>query len=121
LFAVVPPIPSDRLTRPHQAAFPAALYLILAAADLIFSLVAFNLGVPEGNPFMAWLLARGLFVPGKIGISLLIVLLMLAVYGGTHRWRWLAWGAVGIMMPVVGFHLWALPLLMRQAILIPLH
>ena len=86
LFAVTPPIPSDRLTRPHQAAFPAALYLILASADLIFSLVAFALGVAEGNPFMAWLLAQGFFVPGKILVSLMVAALMLASWRSSrHR------------------------------------
>ena len=68
---------------------------------------------------MAWLLARGLFVPGKIGMSLLVALLMLGIYGAAGRWRWVVWGAVIVMMPVVGLHLWALPPLLRHAALIP--
>lgn len=103
-------VPAHRyLARPHRAAFPAALYLVLAAADLFFSLVAFSHGVPEGNPFMAWLLVRGMFVPGKIGVSLLVAALMVIVHGGAGRWRGVVWGGVALMGVTVAFHLWALP------------
>ena len=99
----------QRLNRPHRAAFAASLYLIFGIADLLFSLVAFSYGIPEGNPVMAWFLDAGLFLPAKIGLSLLVAVLMLVVYGRAERWRWVAWGGVGVMGAVVGFHLLALP------------
>lgn len=99
----------QHLSRPHQAAFPAALYLIFAAADLVFSLLAFSLGIAEGNPFMAWLLEMGVFISGKIVLSLLVAALMLVVYARAARWRWVIWSGVGIMGAVTAFHLWALP------------
>ena len=101
-----------RLSWPFRAAVPAVLYLVLAAADLLFSLVAFSYGIAEGNPFMAWLLERGLFVPGKIALSLLVAGLMLAVYTRSPRWGWVAWGGVTVMTGVLALHLWALPRLL---------
>jgi len=97
------------LARPHRAAFPVALYLVFAAADLIFSLCAFSHGVAEGNPVMAWLLAHGLFIPGKIILSMAVAALMMVVYAASRRWWWAVWGAVTLMGTVVIYHVWALP------------
>jgi hypothetical protein len=97
------------LARPHRAAFPVALYLIFAAADLIFSLCAFSHGVAEGNPAMAWLLDHDLFIPGKIVLSLIVSVLMMVVYTASRRWWWAVWGAVTLMGAVVVYHVWALP------------
>lgn len=112
---------AGHLVQPHRAAFPAALYLIFATADMLFSLIAFSYGIAEGNPFMAWLLARGVFVPGKIMVSLLVAGLMLIVYGCSRRWCGVVWGGVTVMGAVVGFHLWALPQLLGRplALVIP--
>jgi len=103
------------LARPHRAAFPVALYLIFAAADLFFSLLAFSHGVGEGNPAMAWLLAHGLFVPGKICLSLVVAMLMMVVYNASRRWWWAVWGSVTVMAMVVLYHVWALPQLSQLA------
>ena len=103
------------LTRPHRAALPAALYLGLAAVDLLGSLAAFSVGIAEGNPFMAWLLAMNWFIPGKILISLFVTALILVVYGHSPRWRGVAWAGVWVMAGVSCLHLWALPHLILVA------
>jgi len=106
----VMPIAAVRtLARPHPAALPVSLYLMFAAADLVFSLFAFSHGVAEGNPVMAWLLAEGLFIPGKIAISLVVAALMLVVYNASRRWWWAIWGSVVLMGAVVVYHAWAIP------------
>lgn len=96
------------LNRAHGAAFPAALYLILSSMDLLFSLVAFSHGVGEANPFMAWLVTVGLFIPGKIAVSCLVAGLMLTVHSHATRWSWVAWGGVAVMGAVTLFHVWGL-------------
>ena len=106
---IVPTIAVRDLARPHRAAFPVALYLIFAAADLFFSMLAFSHGVGEGNPAMAWLLERGLFVPGKVCLSLAVATLMIVVYSSSRRWGWAVWGSVTVMGVVVVYHVWALP------------
>jgi hypothetical protein len=105
----MPNVAVRELTRPHRAAFPVALYLVFAAADLVFSLFAFSHGVAEGNPAMAWLLGHGLFIPGKILLSLAVAALMMVVYTASRRWWWAVWGAVTLMGVVVVYHVWALP------------
>lgn len=93
----------------YRAAFPVSLYLIFAAADLFFSLVAFSYGVAEGNPVMAWLLRQGLFVPGKVLLSLVVAAIMTVVYSASRRWHWAVWGGVAMTGAVVAYHLWAIP------------
>jgi hypothetical protein len=97
----------------RRAAFPVSLYVMFSAADLVFSLMAFSLGVAEGNPFMAWLLKQGVFLPGKIGVTVLVAALMLVVYVRARRGRSVVWGGVWLMAGVVAFHLWALPTLLH--------
>src|SRR5579883_1285231 len=59
-------IPQQRAARCEpRPTFPVTLYLVFAAGDLLFSLIAFSHGVAEANPVMAWLLRAGYFVPGK--------------------------------------------------------
>ena len=100
----------ELLARPHRSSwFPASLYLLFGFADLFFSLMAFQFGVAEGNPFMAWLVANGLFVPGKILLSFLVTGLMVVVYSAAKRWRWTVWSGVALMGGVVLYHMWALP------------
>ncbi|MES2461709.1 MAG: DUF5658 family protein [Armatimonadota bacterium] len=89
--------------------FPAALYFLFGMADLFFSLMAFQFGVAEGNPFMAWLVTHGLFVPGKILLSFVVTGLMVVVYSATKRFRWTVWSGVTLMAGVVAYHMWALP------------
>lgn len=108
--------PSSEYTRPilarpdRRSFFPAALYLLFGIADLFFSLMAFQFGVAEGNPFMAWLVTHGLFIPGKILLSFLVTGLMVVVYSAARRWRWTVWSGVGLMGAVVAYHMWALPI-----------
>jgi hypothetical protein len=98
----------------RRAAFPISLYVTLSGADLVFSLIAFSLGIAEGNPFMAWLLKHGLFLPGKIGVTLLVAGLMLVVYVRARRGRSVVWAGVWVMASVVALHLWALPRLLHM-------
>jgi hypothetical protein len=106
-----PSAPLDLLrARPDRGSwFPASLYLLFGLADLFFSLMAFRFGVAEGNPFMAWLVMHGLFVPGKLLLSFLVTGLMVVVYSAARRWRWTVWSGVVLMGCVVAYHLWALP------------
>lgn len=100
----------SNLPRPSIACLiGAALYLLFSIADLVFSRVAFAYGIAEGNPVMASLVEVGLFVPGKIAISLLVTGLMIVVYTASRRWQWTTWAGVLLMGGVVGYHLWALP------------
>lgn len=99
------------------ALLPAFLYLAFSAADMGFSLSAFSLGVAEANPFLAVLVARGYFVPGKVLLSLIVAALMVVIYTASRRWRWTVWGGVGVMAAVVAFHVWALPRLTDDGLL----
>lgn len=104
------------LIRPdHRSWFPAALYLLFAMADLFFSLIAFRFGIAEGNPFMAWLVVHGLFIPGKILLTLLVTGLMVVIYSAARRWHWTIWSGVALMGGVVAYHLWALPQIVGSA------
>lgn len=100
---------AESLTRPIPGGFAAALYLVFSVADLLFSLVAFSYGVAEGNPAMAWLLERGVFIQGKIALTLLVAGLMMVIYAASRRYRWTVWSGVGVMAAVVAYHLWAIP------------
>lgn len=94
------------LQRP-SGAFIALLYLIFGLADLGFSLLAFRLGVQEGNPALAWMAQHGLFVPAKLFLTALATTLIAVLYERA-RARPICWASVGLMLLVDGYHVAAL-------------
>jgi hypothetical protein len=92
-------------TRPAKpsAVFVALLYLILGVADLGFSLLAFQLGVAEGNPLLAWMEARGLFLPAKLALTGLAAGLIAVLYS-RNRARGLCWALIALMVVVNVYH-----------------
>ena len=74
-------------------------YALLSLLDLAYSLAAFASGVPEGNPVLAWLQGEGLFIPAKLGLTLAACVLILALYRQRAA-RYIAWGAVLVMVAV---------------------
>jgi hypothetical protein len=104
-------IASPTQTRPMRywpGAFPAVVFLALSTGDLLFSLKAFALGYSEGNPFLALLLERGLFLPGKILLSLTLAALILVIFRATNRYGWVIWSGVTLMAGVNLIHIVAL-------------
>jgi hypothetical protein len=93
---------SANLPRP-DGLFAAMLYLILGAADLVLSLAAFHLGVAEGNPVLAFMARRGLFVPAKVALTVLAAGLIAVVYRNP-RARPLCWAGVALMAVVDAYH-----------------
>lgn len=98
----------ESLNRKQQeipGALPAVLFLCLSFGDMFFSLHAFSLGYAEGNPFMAYLLERGLFMPGKALLSVVLAGLMLVILKATKRYTGVVWGGVVFMLGVNAFHM----------------
>lgn len=87
----------------QSAVFVALLYLILGIADLGFSLIAFRLGVAEGNPLLAWMEARGLFIPAKLALTGVATGLIAALYSRA-RARALCWALIMVMVAVNAYH-----------------
>ncbi|MBN1458102.1 MAG: hypothetical protein JXA57_01105 [Armatimonadetes bacterium] len=85
----------------------ALVYVGLGLADMFFSLTAFVNGVPEANPVMAWLLAKGLFIPGKLLLTGLVAALIAASYR-MEQARPVAWAALGVTAAVNLYHVWGL-------------
>lgn len=90
--------------------FVALAYSAFGLTDMMLSLAAFMHGVPEANPFMAWLAEHNLFVPGKV--------LLTAVVASIIGWHYhhkpiqaLAWGALFFMVMVDIYHLWGLSII----------
>jgi hypothetical protein len=83
--------------------FVAAVYSAFGLADLWFSLIAFRLGVVEGNPFLALMRQDGLFVPAKLALTGIAALLIGVLYGQS-RARMLCWGALLMMATVNVYH-----------------
>lgn len=83
--------------------FVAALYAAFGLADLVFSLAAFHLGIPEGNPVLRWACLHGLFVPAKLALTLVVAFLIDLLYG-VGRVRAVCWGAVVAMACVDALH-----------------
>ena len=91
------------LSKKASGTFVAAVYLLLGLADLLLSLAAFRLGIVEGNPFLAHFLSRGLFIPAKLTLTVLVTLLIVKLY--THRYtRPLCWAALLLMALVDAYH-----------------
>ncbi len=94
------------LRRP-SGVFVALLYLILGLADLGFSLLAFRLGVPEGNPLLAWMARHGLFIPAKLLLTAVAAVLIGVVYE-RRRARPVCWASIVLMLLVDAYHILAL-------------
>jgi len=86
-----------------SAPFLAVLYLAFGVADLLFSLTAFQLGVPEGNPFLKWMQAQGLFVPAKLGVTVIAAGLMVWLHS-LRRAQVICWFALVGMALVNIYH-----------------
>jgi hypothetical protein len=82
----------------------AILYLVLGTTDLVLSLAAFHLGVAEGNPVLAFMARRGLFIPAKVALTVLAAGLIAVVYRNP-RARLLCWGGVALMALVDAYHI----------------
>ncbi len=88
----------------------AVMYVTLSMSDMVLSVVAFMHGVAEGNPAMAWLVARGLFIPGKVALTVLAAGLIARLYP-RGQGRGVAWMALLTTAGVNAYHVWALILL----------
>ena len=93
--------------------FVAALYVVFSLTDMLLSLTAFSLGIPEGNPLLASLTRYGLFVPAKLFLTLLVAVLIMVLYS-RRRARSLAWSGLLAMVGVDMYHLWSLSALTRM-------
>jgi hypothetical protein len=85
----------------------ALIYVAFGLTDMFLSLAAFSLGVPEANPFMGWLLAHNLFVPGKVLLTGTIAVLIAISYPA-KRARPAIWAALLVTAAVDAFHVWGL-------------
>lgn len=86
-----------------SGAFVALLYVSLGLADLLCSLAAFSLGFGEANPVLAWLGRHGMFVPGKIALTILVAGLISLLYNRRPA-RVVAWSGVLAMVAVNAYH-----------------
>jgi len=85
--------------------FVALVYVVLGVADLGFSLVAFRLGISEGNPFLALMERYGLFVPTKLLLTVVAAALIGLLYPRAARVKLLCWSALMAMAAVDVYHI----------------
>ena len=100
---------SSKTERPFKFSGPflASLYIAFGLMDLILSLAAFAIGIPEGNPVLAWMGQQGLFFPAKVILTILVAFLIASLY--PHKSvRPVAYSAILIMAFVDAYHVWAL-------------
>jgi hypothetical protein len=90
-----------------SAPFVAGVYALLSLTDMVFSSLAFALGVPEANPVMAWLCSHGFFLPAKLLLTAAAAGLILWLYPKRQA-RSVAWLGVATMAGVVVYHIWGL-------------
>ena len=86
-------------------ALVAVTYVVLGLTDMTLSSAAFVLGIPEANPFLAWLAAHGLFIPAKVGLTIIAAGLIAWLYP-RGKGRPVAWTAVLLMLGVNLYHVW---------------
>ncbi len=98
----------DTTISPRQGDFMALLYFVFAVSDWFFSLVAFRLGVPEGNPFLAWCQQRSLFTPMKAALTLVATALIFILYPHRRSGRAVALLGVLLMAMVTAYHMFGL-------------
>jgi hypothetical protein len=91
--------------------FVAALYVVLGCTDLFCSLIAFKLGLPELNPVIRWLLARDLFVAGKLALTVLAGALIILLYP-SRSGRVVSLSGVLLMGAVTAYHLVGLEMML---------
>jgi len=85
----------------------ALAYAVLSLTDMMFSSVAFVLGVPEANPVLGFLCRHGLFMPAKVLLTVVVVWLILWLYP-RGQGRSAAWFGVAAMGGAVAYHVWGL-------------
>jgi hypothetical protein len=90
-----------------SGAFVAVGYVIFSLGDMTLSSIAFVIGVPEANPVLAALADWGLFVPVKVGLTVVVAGLIGWLYP-RGQCRGVAWLAVLAMAGVNLYHLWGL-------------
>jgi hypothetical protein len=83
------------------------LYAAFGLTDLLFSLAAFARGIPEANPFLAWLVPTGMFVLMKLLMTALVACLIVYFYP-RRSIQPAAWFALFITAGVDLYHLWGL-------------
>jgi hypothetical protein len=91
--------------------FSASLYIAFGLMDLILSLAAFALGIPEGNPVLAYMEQQGLFLPAKVILTILVAILIAFLHHHKSV-RPVAYSAILIMAFVDAYHVWALSALL---------
>ncbi|MCS6859012.1 MAG: DUF5658 family protein [Abditibacteriales bacterium] len=82
----------------------ALLFFILSAFDWFFSLLAFEVGVREGNPFLAWCQQNSLFTPAKWALTIVATCLILSLYR-YRSGRIVAYCGVLLMALMTGYHI----------------
>lgn len=91
--------------------FMALLYFTFSMFDWFFSKLAFQMGVPEGNPFLAWCQRNGLFTPIKLGLTLAATGLIFVLYS-QRSGRMVSHAGVLLMALLTIYHLIGLNLLL---------
>ena len=82
-----------------------ALYTVFGILDTVLSNAAFGLGVPEGNPILAWTVRNHLFSPAKFALTAYITWLIWTAYErGPHAPKWV-WGVNGMMLLLYIWHI----------------
>jgi hypothetical protein len=91
----------------------ALLFFIFSVSDWFFSLMAFQMGVREGNPFLAWCQRYSLFTPVKCLLAVSATVLILALY--RHRMaRIVSYLGVIVMALLTSYHVVHLSVLLRR-------
>lgn len=100
MFGITSHVPSIREVVPRAV----VIYTGLSLLDLGFSLLAFTIGLKEGNPILAWYAENGLFEAAKLLSTLAVV------FVGFYFWtlrpiRLVVYGANVAMFGVLMIHL----------------
>ena len=85
----------------------ALTYALFGLADLAFTSIAFIVGIPEGNPVLAWFAQHHLFAPAKIALTA-VAAIMIGLYYRARPIRTIAWAGVGVMAALTAYHIWGL-------------
>jgi len=88
---------------------PLILYALLGCLDLVFSKIAFSLGVNEGNPAMNVALELGLFEVSKALLTILVVAVGLVLWHLAYVRRIMLVTNIG-MSALVLFHIYGVSL-----------
>lgn len=91
--------------------FMALLYFTFSIFDWFFSKLAFQMGVPEGNPFLAWCQQNALFTPMKLGLALAATVLIF-VLCSQRSGRMVSQAGVLLMALLTIYHIIGLNLLL---------